>query len=156
MTEMINNFLALDTFWYWLFAACLLMMMEILIPDMFFMALASAAAEVGIVGFFFPTLTFGWMFTIFSAFAVISIWISQRYLSKEVLVSEEPLLNRRSDDLIGRNFTLHEPIINGEGRVKAMASYWNITGADCPVGSRIKVVDVDGITLKVIVVSTPQ
>ena len=156
MSIMIEEFLALGTFWYWLFTACLLMMMEILIPDMFFMALASAAAEVGIIGFFFPNLTFGWMFTIFSAFAVISIWISQRYLSKEILVSEEPLLNRRSDDLIGRNFTLNAPIVHGEGRLKAMASHWNITGPDCPAGSRVKVVKVDGITLKVIVVDTPQ
>jgi len=150
MNEALTEFLQLDYFWYWWFAACILMMLEMLLPDMFFMALASAATATGLLGIFLSDLSFSIQFSIFAACAIISLFISRFFLAKQILVSDEPSLNKRSDDLIGRIFTLREPIIHGEGKLKAMASEWNITGENCDSGCQVKVIAIQGLTLQVI------
>ncbi|MDF1530326.1 MAG: NfeD family protein, partial [Sedimenticola sp.] len=71
------------------------------------------------------------------------------YLVKNPTKSDQPRLNRRGEQYIGRIFTLSEPMVNGQGKIKVDDSIWKISGADCPAGARVKVVDVDGVVLKV-------
>lgn len=47
-------------------------------------------------------------------------------------------LNRRHDALIGRVFTLDEPIVQGAGRVRVDDSTWRVTGPDRPAGTKAK------------------
>jgi len=63
--------------------------------------------------------------------------------------SDEPLLNKRAQQYIGRVFTLDEPIVNGVGMVKVDDSSWRITGPDIDAGNKVKVIGEDGMSLKV-------
>ena len=58
-------------------------------------------------------------------------------------------LNRRSDALVGRVFTLDKPIMDGSGTVRVDDTIWRVSGPDCPAGSRVKVVRADGASLTV-------
>ena len=60
-----------------------------------------------------------------------------------------PFLNRRTAALIGREFTLEKPIIDGSGTVRIDDTVWRVAGPDAPAGSRVKVVQADGANLTV-------
>jgi hypothetical protein len=51
--------------------------------------------------------------------------------------------------LVGREFTLEKPIIDGFGTVRIGDTVWRVAGPDAPAGSRVKVVQVDGANLTV-------
>jgi membrane protein implicated in regulation of membrane protease activity len=63
--------------------------------------------------------------------------------------SDQPALNRRGQSYVGRTFTLGSPIVNGVGKLHVDDSQWRISGADAEAGAQVKVVAVDGATLKV-------
>ncbi len=58
-------------------------------------------------------------------------------------------LNQRARHYVGRIFTLEQPIVNGEGKIRVDDSLWKIRGADCPSGTRVEVTDIDGVVLKI-------
>jgi len=68
------------------------------------------------------------------------------------LVSDEPLLNRRGEQYVGRVITLQEPIVDGQGKVKVDDSTWKIEGEDCAVGTKVKIVSVNNVVFKVEIV----
>ena len=55
----------------------------------------------------------------------------------------------RGSELLGRQFSLHEPIIAGRGKIKAGDTLWLVIGPDLPVGSSVRVIGQDGVLLKV-------
>ena len=65
--------------------------------------------------------------------------------------SAASFLNRRSDALVGRVFTLEKPIMDGTGTVRIDDTIWRVSGPDAPAGSRVKVVHADGASLTVAV-----
>ena len=54
------------------------------------------------------------------------------------------MLNRRTEALVGRVFTLEKPIVDGIGTVRIDDTIWRVRGPDCPAGSRVKVTQADG------------
>jgi hypothetical protein len=50
---------------------------------------------------------------------------------------------------VGRVFTLGNPIVNGEGKIKVDDSIWKIRGPDCEPGARVRVNGVDGVVLTI-------
>ena len=50
--------------------------------------------------------------------------------------SDQPLLNRRGEQLIGRIATLTEPIKDGRGRVRIGDTMWRVSGPDLPAGAQ--------------------
>ncbi len=58
-------------------------------------------------------------------------------------------LNNRLAAYVGREAILEEAIINGQGRIRLDDSFWNVLGDDLPVGSRVRIVAIEGMTLKV-------
>jgi membrane protein implicated in regulation of membrane protease activity len=63
--------------------------------------------------------------------------------------SDQPMLNRRAEQYIGRVFVLEAAIENGFGKVRVADSLWRVKGPDAPVGSRVRVTAADGIILVV-------
>jgi membrane protein implicated in regulation of membrane protease activity len=63
--------------------------------------------------------------------------------------SDQPNLNRRAEQYIGRRFVLETAIVNGQGKARVGDSLWLAEGPDLPAGSPVEVVGVDGSTLKV-------
>ena len=59
------------------------------------------------------------------------------------------MLNRRTEALVGRVFTLEKPIVDGVGRVRIDDTVWRVSGPDAAAGSRVEVVRADGANLTV-------
>ena len=63
--------------------------------------------------------------------------------------SDQPLLNKRSAQFIGRIFPLYEAIENRRGKIKVDDSIWTVQGQDSPLESKVEVIAVKGMILKV-------
>ena len=81
------------------------------------------------------------------AAAAVPVW--RRLARPKLDASSSPFLNKRSEALLGREFTLEKPIIDGNGTVRIGDTVWRVAGPDTPAGTRVKVVQVDGANLTV-------
>jgi hypothetical protein len=63
--------------------------------------------------------------------------------------SDQPNLNRRGAQYIGRHAALLEPIANGRGRIRLGDASWAVTGPDLPAGATVEVTGADGVVLQV-------
>lgn len=136
-------------FWYWWVLATVLMTIEIIAPGFFFLWMSIAGIITGCILFLVPGTSLEAQLLIFSLLSFISILVWRRYVGKLPDETDHPLLNKRGAQYIGRTFTLIEGIENGQGKIKVDDSIWKVQGADCPLGSKVKVVAVDGVIFKV-------
>ncbi|WP_435685648.1 NfeD family protein [Sedimenticola selenatireducens] len=139
------------TYWQWWVLAVILIVLEVFSPGAFFLWMAISAGIVGLVMLLMPELGWEIQILVFALFSVISIVAWRLYLLKHPTDSDQPRLNRRGEQYIDRIFTLSEPVVNGQGKIKVDDSIWKIRGDDCLAGSRVKVVGVDGVVLLVMV-----
>jgi len=136
-------------YWHWLILAVALIILEILMPGAYFLWMGVSAIFVGALMYVFPEMVFLVQILIFAVLSVISVVMYKSYRKKNPIVTDEPALNRRGEQYIDQKFTLTEPIINGEGKIKVDDSTWKIVGMDMPAGMVVRVVAVEGTTLKV-------
>jgi hypothetical protein len=145
MTEMFST---LGT-WNWLIFGFVLMALELAAPGVFLFWLGLSALLVGLVSFVINPL---WQtqFLMFAAFAVAAVPAWRHFAKSGTSASaSSPFLNRRTEALVGREFTLEKPIIDGSGTVRIDDTIWRVAGPDAPAGSRVKVVSADGASLTV-------
>jgi hypothetical protein len=142
------NGLDLEPHWLWLLGATLLAIAEIVVPGVFLIWLAAAAAVTG-----FAALAFGiplaFQFALFALLAIGSVYGGRRWYAANPMPSADPLLNDRGARLRGERLVVVSAIENGRGRVKVGDSVWACRGPDCPEGTRVRVVGSDGSCLKV-------
>ena len=143
--EWINDII----YWHWLILAVVMIILEILIPGAYFLWMGVSAIFVGVLMYVFPEMVFLVQILIFAVLSVISVVMYKSYRKKNPIVTDEPALNRRGEKYIDQKFTLTEPIINGEGKIKVDDSTWKIVGMDMPAGMIVRVVSAEGTTLKV-------
>jgi len=136
-------------YWHWLILAVVLIILEILMPGAYFLWMGVSAAIVGGAMFVFPQMPILVQVLIFAVLSVITVVMYKSYRKKNPLVTDEPALNRRGEQYIGRTFTLEEPIVNGEGKIIVDDTTWKVAGMDMSVGMTVRVVSVEGSTLKV-------
>ena len=86
---------------------------------------------------------------LFNVLSFISVMIYRKWFRGRGRASDQPLLNKRSEQLIGQTAVLVTPIIDGEGRVQLGDAFWNIEGPDLPAGMRVRVVAARAMTLLV-------
>lgn len=148
MNPLIDFFAGLGA-WNWLILAVVLLVLELLIPGVYFLWLAAAAAVVGIVSAFVD-LTWQWELVLFAVLSIVTV-VATRVLLKQPGMdeSDEPNLNRRAHQMIGRVAVLDAPVEGGRGRIKLGDGFWNVTGPDLPKGARVKVVGAKGALLQV-------
>jgi inner membrane protein len=134
--------------WMWLVLGLALVGIEILAPGLFLFWLGLAAGVTALVAFLFD---FSWQveWTVFAVLALVLLGVG-RTLSKAKGQGDAPMLNERGNSLIGREFSLAEPIANGFGTVRIDDSVWRVSGADAARGAKVRVVGVDGATLRVV------
>lgn len=63
--------------------------------------------------------------------------------------TDQPTLNRREAQYLGRTVRVVEAIIGGEGKVRIADTVWPARGPDCVEGTWVKVVGSDGSYLVV-------
>ncbi len=128
--------------------AAVLFVLELVAPGIFFMWFGLAASVTGLIMFRYD-ISWQWQLIWFCGLSLASVLIVYRYLRKHPLESEQPLLNRRADQLIGHSFDLVDPIVNGRGSIHSGDTIWRVEGPELPVGTAVKVVGADGSVLKV-------
>jgi len=139
--------------WTWWVIAGILLLIELMLPGVFFMWLGLAAAAIGVIDLF---ADLSWQVEI-ALFAVLSVllvlFVRPRVKFPE---GEASNLNQRMYDFVGRSYVLHEPIVNGRGKVRIDDTLWVVTGSDRDKGEWVKVKSVDGTRLVVEPASKPS
>lgn len=137
-------------FWHWFLLGLVLLIAEVLLGTGYFLIFVAAAAlAVGVLAWVMPVAV-GWeaQLVLFGVLSVASFFVWRRF-SPGNPVSDQPALNRRGHSYVGRTFTLSVPIVNGFGTLHVDDSQWRISGGDAAAGTQVRVVAVDGATLKV-------
>jgi len=136
-------------YWHWWIFGGVMLLIEVMAPTFYFLWLAVAAAAVGFVMLLVPDLGWQYQIMIFSGLSVVSIALFRRYQTSNPETTDQPALNRRGEQYIGRTFNLQEPITNRVGMLRVDDTTWRISGDDLPAGTRVVVVGVDGVILRV-------
>jgi membrane protein implicated in regulation of membrane protease activity len=136
-------------FWHWLSLGAVLVAVEILAPGVYFLWLGIAALLVGGVSWLWPDLHWQYQVLLFALFCVADVALSRRWMRSRPDASDQPHLNRRGEQYVGRLLTIDQPIVDGVGRIHVEDTMWRATGPDLPAGARVRIVGVDGATLKV-------
>ena len=136
-------------FWYWWVIALVLLVLEILTPGYFFMWMAASGFLTGTIVLLIPATSMNMQVLIFSVLSVVAIIVWKFYGKRHPTESDQPLLNKRGVQYIGRVFNLYQPIKNGEGKIKVDDSIWKVHGEDCDINSRVKVIAIRGTVFDV-------
>jgi membrane protein implicated in regulation of membrane protease activity len=136
-------------FWYWWVLAVLFLGLEILVSGFFFLWLAVPAFVVGALLLVMPAMSFDVQLLLFSLLAIAAVIGWWRFSAGKTQSSDHPLLNRRGAQYVGRSFSVSEAIVNGQGKIKVDDGLWKVRGEDCPAGSKVKVVAVNGTVFEV-------
>jgi hypothetical protein len=76
------------------------------------------------------------------AMLVADVLIDFVWAHPSVTKSDQPDLNRRAEQLVGRVLLLEEAIEGGRGKVRVGDTLWLAEGAELPAGTRVKVTGV--------------
>ena len=139
--------------WNWMVLGLVLLAIEIVTPGFYLLWIGLAALVVGAISLaLWDTVFWGWQIQVivFLALSLVAAYVGHKLMGGRKTESDQPLLNRRSEQLIGRTATLTEPIREGHGRIQLGDTLWRVSGPDLPVGSRVKVVSVSDLELVVV------
>lgn len=138
----------IDPHWLWLTFAAVLGIAELLVPGVFLIWLAAAAAVTGVTALLFG-LPLAFQFAMFGLLALSAVMIGRRWYAAHPVESSDPLLNERGARLVGQTVVVVGGIENGRGRVRVGDTIWLASGDDAAEGARVRVTGIDGTCLKV-------
>jgi membrane protein implicated in regulation of membrane protease activity len=145
-----RNFVELGP-WNWMVLGFVLLALEILVPGVFLLWIGIAALVTGAISLMIWDAG-AWLWQVqvlvFLLLSLVSAYLGNRLMGgRNGGQSDQPLLNRRSEQLIGRTATLTEPIQEGRGRIQLGDTLWLVSGPDLPIGTRVRVASVQGSEL---------
>ncbi len=133
----------------WLLAALLLGIAELLVPGVFLIFLAIAAAATGLASFALPDLPLAAQLGSFAAWSVVAVLVGRRWYADYPVEGGDAKLNDRASRLIGERVTVAVAIEGGRGRVVVGDGTWPAAGPDLPVGASAWIVAVKGGVVEV-------
>ncbi len=136
-------------FWHWWVAAVVLIVVEVFAPGTVALWMAVSAAVVGLLLLAIPDMTWQVQFLVFAVLSVATVIGWRTYQLRYPTVSDQPMLNRRGQQYVGRVFTLDEAIVNGTGKIHVDDTMWKVEGEDLPEGTQVRVTGVEGTVLTV-------
>ena len=139
-------------FWHWWALGFTLLVIEMVAPGFFFLFLGAAAGVVGVVLLAVPEMGWQWQLVLYSILSVVSITGWRIWVKRNPAETDEPTLNQRGAQYIGRVFIIEEDMPLGRGKIRVDDTTWRAVcedGDKLASGSRVKVVDIDGTTLKI-------
>src|SRR5205085_4399946 len=139
----------LDPQWVWLLAAMVMAIAEIVVPGVFLIWLAIAAAITGLL-----TMAFGipliFQLVLFALASIGSVFAGRAWYQRHPVPTSDPLLNDRTSRLVGDVVVVVGAIEDGRGRVRVGDGVWACKGPDSPEGTRVRVVGAQGTCLTVV------
>ena len=135
----------------WAAVALLLFAAEALAPGAFMLWMGFAAVAVFLGVLLVPGIPVLAQVAAFVVLSFVSIQVYRKFVRGRgrERQSDHPLLNQRALQHVGRTVPLERAIAAGRGRVKIGDAFWDVAGPDLPAGAAVKVVAVDGMTLRV-------
>jgi membrane protein implicated in regulation of membrane protease activity len=132
----------------WLIAALLLGIAELVIPGVFAVFLAIAAAVVGVAVLVLPELPLAAQLGAFALWSVVTVLIGKRWYVDYPVPSSDPQLNDRIARLIGTTAVVQVAIGPEGGRVAIGDGSWPARGVVAEAGARVRIVAIrDGIAI---------
>lgn len=149
MLELLETLFLRYGAWSWWVLGFVLLGLELLVPGFVLVWFGVAALLVGILALMvdWPIQTLA---LIWAAASIVLLILGRRWFRSDRATSADPHLNDRASRLIGRVFTLAEPLTENGGRLHIDDSVWRITGPLLPVGTRVEVTAAEGTTLVVV------
>jgi inner membrane protein len=134
--------------WNWFILAVVLFILETVVPGVHFLWFGVAAVIVG--GLALAT-GIAWQFQIiaFGVLAVLTVFAVRKYVRSDATKSDQPDLNERGQQYVGRSLVVEQAIQNGRGKVRVGDTLWQAEGPDVAVGERVKVTATRGTVLVV-------
>ena len=128
--------------WNWMVIGFILLVLEIMVPGVFLLWIGIAALITGAVSLLIWDAGFWVWQTQVVVFLILSLICA--YVGKQIVWShrrdtDQPMLNQRGEQMIGRTATLTEPIREGRGRIQLGDTLWRVSGPDLPIGARVRV-----------------
>ncbi|MBP6596911.1 MAG: NfeD family protein [Arenimonas sp.] len=133
----------------WAAAALILIAAEAMAPGVFMLWLGLAAAAVFVILLVLPGVPPIWQAIAFVLLSFVSIAVYMKYFRGRGRPSDQPLLNRRGEQLVGKVYALDQAIVDGQGRLKIGDAFWAAEGPDLPQGARVRVVSAHNMSLQV-------
>lgn len=134
--------------WNWLILAAILFGLEMLVPGVHFLWFGAAAVLVGILALA-TGLTWQWQLVAFAILSVLSVFLARRWSTVDGARSDQPGLNVRGSEYVGRVVVVEEAIRGGRGRVMVGDSVWIAEGPETPAGGRVRIKGSNGTVLVV-------
>src|SRR5688500_627183 len=135
--------------YFWFAVSLALMAAETIVPGAFLLWFGLAAGVMGVLVYLLPAMPVMAQVLTFGVLSFVAVMVYRRFFRKMEGPSDQPLLNRRIDQLVGRTFELVEPIHNGYGKIRVNDALWTVQGEDLPVGVRVVITGATGMTLAV-------
>ncbi|MEQ1670467.1 MAG: NfeD family protein [Hyphomicrobium sp.] len=132
----------------WFAAAVVLFVLETIVPGVHFLWFGVAAAMTGAVALAAP-MAWQVQFIVFSVLSVITVFLMRRSGYGTNAKTDEPQLNVRGAQYIGRQVVVEEAIRNGRGKVRVGDTIWAAEGEDAHKGDKVEVTGVNGTVLVV-------
>lgn len=136
---------------FWLTLGGLLLAAEMLGSNGYLLWSGVAGVVTGLLTWAIP-LSWEWQGTLFAVLTLLAAWLWSKWLRKRMRQQRhaDAQLNQRGQQLVGRRFTLDSALENGRGHVRVGDSSWPVLAdEDLAAGSKVEVVAVEGITLRV-------
>jgi membrane protein implicated in regulation of membrane protease activity len=140
----------------WLIAALVLGVAELVVPGVFLVFLAIAAAVTGVATLALPDLPAAAQLASFAIWSGVTVVVGRRWYRDYPVATSDPLLNDRAARLVGEIVTVDQSINGGNGRVRVADGVWPARGPDAPAGATMRVVDVQSGILIVEPMALPQ
>ena len=134
--------------WSWFIVAVAMLALETVVPGVHFMWFGVAALIIGAIALLVP-LPIAVQLIAFAVIALATILLVRRLWGPETLHTDQPDLNVRAHQYVGRTVTVEEPITSGRGKVRVGDTVWTAEGPDTASGAKVKVTGVNGTVLVV-------
>ncbi len=138
----------LEMHYAWLAVGLILAAAEMAVPGMFLIWLAGAALIVGALAWMTP-IDLPLQIVVFAVLAIVAVFLGRRYLRGHPIHEADPMMNHRTERLVGEMVVVTQAIEGGAGKVKLGDSEWLARGADAAVGTRMRVTGHQGTALVV-------
>lgn len=134
--------------WLWFALAVLLFVLETIVPGIHFLWFGLAAGIVGALALIAP-IAWQWQLILFALISVATVYWVRRYAADSNAATDEPSLNVRGAQYVGRTVQVAEAIRNGRGKVRVGDTVWAAEGEDALIGAEVLVTGVNGTVLVV-------
>ena len=132
--------------WNWFVLAAVLIALELVSPGLHFIWFGAAAAVVGVLALAIG-MPWAWQLIAFAVISAAVVYWLRRYARPDHAASDEPDLNVRGQQYVGRTVMVEDAIVSGRGRVRVGDTLWVAEGPDASAGTSVKIKGVNGIVL---------